>query len=190
MGKSAFMKREKQLIFSKFEEASMRVFGGSYLRGNAKIKRPITTKRAMHLVMASSIARGPMSMLRFREPIERTIYKQANKLGVKVYRLANAGNHLHLLILPHSRKALHSFLRSISGLIARIVTGAQRGSSKKLRFWTARPFTRIVEWGRDFRGVCNYLLQNTLEALGFIEYKERKVKGKTLRGNRPYIDVS
>lgn len=28
--------------------------------------------------------------------------------------------------------------------------------------WDAKPFTRIVEWGRDFVGVCAYILQYTL----------------------------
>lgn len=170
-------KREKQLAFASFEEASMKFFGGSYLRGNAKVKRPITTKRPMHCTMRSSLARGPFSFFRFGEAIESTIYRQGRKFGVKIYKYANGGNHLHLIVMPRSRKALHDFLRAISGLIARIVTGAERGKSKNLRFWDARPWTRIVEWGRDFRRVCDYLVQNTLEALGFIKYTPRRQRG-------------
>jgi len=35
------------------------------------------------------------------------------------------------------------------------------------------PFTRIIEWGKDFRSTCNYVLRNTLEALGLQKYKPR-----------------
>lgn len=167
-------KRERQLAFASLEEASVKVFGGSYLRGNAKVKRPITTKKPMHLTMHSTLARGPYSLFKFGEAIERLVYKQARKAGVKIYQYANGGNHLHMVILPLSRAAFHKFVRAIAGLIARIVTGAQRGASRNLRFWSARPFTRIVEWGRDYKGVCEYLVQNTLEALGFIKYAPRK----------------
>lgn len=120
------------------------------------------------------MARGPFSLMKFGERIERTIYRQAKKFGVRIYKYANGGNHLHLLIMPRSREALHSFLRAIAGLIARIVMGVERGCPRSLKFWDARPWTRIVDWGRDYRRVCDYLVQNTLEALGFVQYKERK----------------
>ena len=42
------------------------------------------------------------------------------------------------------------------------------------QFWQFRPWTRVMHWGRDFTGCCRYLTRNTLEALGFIEYKPRK----------------
>lgn len=97
------------------------------------------------------------------------------RFGVKVYSIANGGNHLHMVILPRTREAYIFFVRSISGLVARLVLKIKRGSARGLQFWDKRPYTRLVEWGKDFRGVCNYLMQNTLEALGFIPYQRRKV---------------
>lgn len=41
-------------------------------------------------------------------------------------------------------------------------------------FWQQRPFSRIVNWGKDFKTCTAYLRQNVLEALGFIPYSERK----------------
>ena len=41
-------------------------------------------------------------------------------------------------------------------------------------FWEYRPFSRIVNWGRDFKNCTSYLKQNILEALGFIPYTARK----------------
>ncbi len=94
-------------------------------------------------------------------------------MGVKVYRFANSGNHLHLVILPRSRPAFQAFIRAVSGLIARITLKVERGRALGIRFWDARPFTRILAWGRDFRRTSDYLLRNTLEALGFIPYRPR-----------------
>lgn len=179
------MKKAKQIGFELLEMKSAKHFGGSYLKkSHAKTKRPITTKRSMHLVMRSSLAKGERSLLKHARSIQELVRLQAQKFGVRVYRFANAGNHLHMVILPSSRKSLNGFLRSISGLIARIVLGAERGAAgksavKNVQFWDQRPFTRILEWGREYQGVIKYLVQNSLEALGFIEYTPRKSKFKS-----------
>jgi hypothetical protein len=171
-------KKHQQLGFEILEKSAIKkIFGGSLLRSNPKTKRPVTTKRSMHTVLGSKLAVGRRSMLLFQVQISRQIYKQAEDFGVKIYGFANGGDHLHLVLLPRSRAAFNGFIRAISGIIARIVTGAERGRGKALKFWDARPFTRVVEWGRDLRNVCAYLRQNTLEALGFIAYKPRKSPG-------------
>ncbi|MBK9293923.1 MAG: transposase [Oligoflexia bacterium] len=174
------MKKQKQLGFEVLERQSLKYFGGAYLKNShAKVARPITTKRSMHLVLRALMAKGEFSLLRKERIIKELIYNQAKTFGVRVYRLANGGNHLHLIIMPRSREAFHAFIRSISGLIVREVLGAQRGCPQlgakgKFRFWDKRPFTRIVEWGREYKSLNNYLDQNALEAWGFIPYQPRK----------------
>lgn len=165
-----------QLAFKDFEKEKIKDFGGSLIRGNPRERRPLSTKRPLHLVLRSSLARGERSFLngRRRLAIQNLIQRAARAKGVKVYRLANSGNHLHLIVLPPSRAAFHAFIRAISGLIARLVLGAEKGRAQGIRFWDARPFTRILEWGRDYKRACSYLLQNTLEALGFAPYRPRK----------------
>jgi REP element-mobilizing transposase RayT len=157
-------------------------FGGSLLKNsNAKTKRPLATKRSMHLVLRSSVAKGPKSFLRRSRAVEAIINRQARIHSVRIYKLANAGNHLHLVVTPSSRIAYNRFIRSVAGLIARLVRNKQRGASKainairagKIKFWDKRPFTRIVEWGREFRDVLGYLRKNTLEAMGFLSHAER-----------------
>ena len=173
------MKSERQLGLEILEDKNIKFFGGAYLKNsNAKVKRPISTKKSMHLVLRSTMAKGALNLLRRDKRIREIISNQGKHLGVKVYRIANGGNHLHLVVLPRSRVAFNYFIRSISGIIARLILGAERGSAKGLRFWDKRPFTRIVEWGRDFHNVSRYLLQNTLEALGFIPYRPRNYKYK------------
>ena len=173
------MKKAKELGFAILEGHSVKFFGGAYLnKGNPKEKRPISIKNTMHLVMRSLLAVGPRSLLRQDKEIREILKIQAHHFGVKVYRQANGGNHLHLVVLPRTRRAFNGFIRSISGLIARLILKAERGDPKSVQFWEKRPFTRIVEWGRDFKGVCQYLLQNTLEAMGFIPYQPRKIRYK------------
>jgi REP element-mobilizing transposase RayT len=143
-------------------------FGGSLLKGHPRGARPIRAKQPLHVVLRSSLARGPRSFLaptRARR-IENLVYRLGKKLDVRVYRFANSGNHLHLLVLPRSRESFHAFSRAFCGIVARITLVAERGRAKSVRFWDNRPFTRVVTWGRDFKGVDRYVKRNTLEAIG------------------------
>ncbi|MDZ4676911.1 MAG: hypothetical protein SGI74_05315 [Oligoflexia bacterium] len=198
------MKSQKQLGFEFLADRNIKHFGGAYLKNsNPKSARPLSTKRCMHLVMRSSYAKGPYSLLKKNREIQNIINTQGKAFGVKVYRQANGGNHLHLIILPRSRQAFIGFVRAISGLIARAALDTQRGrplfgkkrsshmfgiskvssggrsEGNSTGFWDKRPFTRIIEWGREFKTVSNYLLQNTLEALGFIAYQPRQHRFKS-----------
>lgn len=170
----------KQLIFDK-QFLSEKSFGGALLKkSHAKKPRPISTKKAMHLTLRSTKAKGTRSFLLSHAralKIEKSIRTQANKFGVKIYRYANVGNHLHLLLLASQRKGFINFLRSISGIIARIALGAEKGQAKledNSKFWDQRPWTRILAWMKDFKNVSNYVRQNFLESIGFIAYKPRK----------------
>jgi REP element-mobilizing transposase RayT len=98
--------------------------------------------------------------------------------NVSVYRYANVGNHLHLLVRAKSRADWQGFIREFSGGIAMIVTGAKKGNglprsktnvtpeSAKRGFWDHLVFTRIVGFGRDFKSVAEYVLTNLWEATG------------------------
>ena len=165
----------RQLLFPGFEKLKVKDFGGSLIKGNAREPRPISVQRPIHLVMRSSLATGELSFLRARRPrlIHELVHRLGRAHGVKIYRFANSGNHLHFIIRPVSRKAFLRFIRAITGLIARITLGVERGRAKNLKFWDARPFTRILEWGKDYRTSANYVLQNQLEALGFIPFQPR-----------------
>jgi len=180
-------------------------FGGSLLKNShAKVARPLSSKQALHIVLRSEHAQGARSMLKSERVIQNMLLKQGRKHGVKVYRVANAGNHLHLLVRFTKRRGLQNFLRGSTGLIARKIMGRERGAGKleasqkastlasvatrspitkssaaprttsraaTESFWSQRPFTRIVSWGRDFDSTLAYVKLNTLESLGFISRK-------------------
>jgi hypothetical protein len=101
------------------------------------------------------------------------VQKQCERFNVRLYQYGNGGNHLHLMVMPRSRRGYCGFIRSVTGLIARLTLRTERSRPKNLKFWDARPFSRVVIWGRDFRQLSQYLVQNTLEAFGFIEHHPR-----------------
>ena len=164
-------------------------FGGQLLGSNTNPKgaRSISTKHAMHVVLRSNIAKSPLSLKKKTKAIHKILDKHAKASHIKIYEKAIVGNHIHLLIyiIPNSynlaKECLTKFLRSISGLIARKVCGAERGQAKKLKFWAYRPFTRVViGFKKGFEIVRKYVFQNQLEADGVIDYQPRKNKYQKL----------
>lgn len=163
---------QMSLFLPETKPQKMLMFGGSLLKGHAKIKRPISLKHAMHVVLRSSQARGAKSLLNFKhvDRIHCVIEKQAKASGIKIYRCENVGNHIHLVLKIYNRELFFKFLRAISGVIARIATGAEKNHAvldQSLRFWDSRPFSRIVEWGRSFKNLMAYMDKNAMQAIGF-----------------------
>lgn len=147
----------KQL--SLFKELKRNQFGGDLLVGKRKNRRPLSTKHPIHLVLRS---KGP-GLIAKRKEIDLELRKAARKWGVRIYRQAIVHDHIHLLIkIPH-RIAYRNFIQRLTGVLTNRLS---------IR-WLQRPFTRIANWGKDFRQLCGYFTQNTLEALGQIPYQPR-----------------
>jgi hypothetical protein len=142
--------------------------GGSVRKGRRKRKRPFDAKRSMHLVMRSSRARGAWSFLHRRNKgaIHTLLVDLCDRYQVKLYRYENVGSHLHLIVRFPSRKELRAFLRVFAQGVMFLVTGARKGQPKG-RFFDAIAYTRVVNWGREFTILKNYLWKNALVALGF-----------------------
>ncbi len=181
---------------SKSQFGKRAVHGGSQRPSDRKYKRPLSTKDFTHLILRSSRAKGAQSLRSARnlKAIERIILRQAKLSRVNLDRFSINSNHLHLLISFKRREFYFKFVRAISGLIARQVLQTERGlamkesqskTKREMRidnnnsagaqslpgFWDARPFTRIVKWGKAYFTLARYILRNELEALGFIKYQ-------------------
>ena len=92
----------------------------------------------------------------------------ARKHGIRIYRYANVGNHLHILVRIPRLGAWPAFIREITGQIAQFMH-SQKG------FWIYRPHTRIVQgWKRAFNIAKDYIYLNNLEGEGWINRRETK----------------
>lgn len=154
-----------QLLFNQFKSNYRTEHGGDLGKGRRKLYRPFDPRRPLHLTLRSDRARGTWSLLdqKNERRVRHIVYRFARKNGVKIYKYANSGNHLHLLVQSKRHEDFKAFLKTITGLIARAVTGARKSHATG-KFWGALAWSRVVNWGRDFRGVLDYILMNEMEA--------------------------
>jgi REP element-mobilizing transposase RayT len=154
--------------------------GGDIRLGRRKLARPIDTRRPLHLVLRSSRARGAWSLRRPENEaiVRQTLRSMARRYGIRVYESANSGNHLHFLVRTKCRHALQNFMRAFAGIVARLITGAQKGRAVG-RFWDAICYSRVVQWGREFWRVRAYVVQNELETLKQIPRQPRQHRSRT-----------
>jgi REP element-mobilizing transposase RayT len=153
-------------------------FGGSLLKNShARSARPLSSKELIHIVLKSDKAvlsdKTDLRLTSRQSEVERIIKDKLISYGIKIYQLAIASNHIHILISFKNRRKYFSWVKKITGLIARKMLKAEKGSPARESFWTYRPFTRVVYWGRDFRSVMSYIKRNILEAIGAIAYTPR-----------------
>lgn len=95
-------------------------------------------------------------------------------LGFKVTLAdgANVGNHLHLEIKIQSREKFQQFLRSVTCLIARKITGAKK-ENKFGRFWQGLAFTRVLTNSLEELNLKGYIESNRREARQGYETRKR-----------------
>lgn len=133
--------------------------------------RPIVSRQSMHVVLRSDLAKGPMSLRRHEPKINRLMTSLSRSHGVHIYKVANVGNHIHLSLRITKRLRWKAFISGLTGGIARTV-GFKRRECQRSRadgmksFWSARPFTRVVHWGRDAKMIKDYMTLNQLEGDG------------------------
>lgn len=147
-------------------------FGGALLRGRRITQRPLAFRKPIHIVLRSSKAKGRWAFLDYRNKrkIEKWLKTFAKRNAVRLYEVAIVWNHIHLSARFPNRSSYNCFIRSITGTLPKVVLGFQHPTQT---FWDYRPFTRILEWGKDFRGTCQYIINNTLEALSLRKFQPR-----------------
>jgi REP element-mobilizing transposase RayT len=112
------------------------------------------------------VLRAKRSGLKTKErSIQKILKKYADKFNIKIYQTSINSNHIHLVIVTTRRTSFQNFLRSITGLIAR-----HMGIGK---FWAVIAFTRIANWGKEYKILVGYILKNQMEALGLVSYTPR-----------------
>jgi hypothetical protein len=150
----------KQLNFACLPKQKL-IHGGELAKGKRKIERPLKMKKPIHVVL-----RANRSGLKIKErKIQNIIKNYEMRFSVRVYRTSINSNHIHLLLVAKRRIDFQNFLRSITGLIARLM-----GTGK---LWEFLAFSRVANWGKEYQVLVGYMIKNQLEALGMIRYKPR-----------------
>ena len=178
------MRRQKQSQFDGSEFIKPKgSFGGSLLKNShAKTGRPLDSKLPIHLTL-----RTHKSVLRLYKTllvVDNLVEKICKKHGVALYKYANVGNHLHMVIKIPQRRRWNAFIRELTGRIAQLVRGKLHFEGE---FWKQRPFTRLVPgWGKAFQIAKDYVYLNWCEGEGHINRHQTK----TLQDLRELLDFS
>ncbi len=136
-------------------------FGGSFDQRHRL--RTLCSKKPVHLTLKSQ---KRFSLFKSREKIRKIIFKQAKKLGIKIYSWSIQKDHIHLAIQILSREAYKKWIRAVTGLIARLLGKG---------VWKFRPFTRVLSgFGRELRNLNNYLFRNELEVFRIWQYDRKR----------------
>ena len=91
--------------------------------------------------------------------VDRLLKGYGKYFGVKIYHRGYVGNHLHIILLAPNEKTLAGFLRVLTGQIA------LRLNKSNTAFWKCRPWSRIIQWGRDYGIATKYVALNVLEGM-------------------------
>jgi REP element-mobilizing transposase RayT len=147
----------KQISFFPCEKP---IHGGIIRLGERKKARPLNRDRPIHLVLK---AKGKM-LYPHRDYLYKQIYAKGEHFGVRVYSVAVNHDHVHFIIRIHNENFYKGFIRALTGVIA-------RKFGKGL--WKLLPFTRVMNWGKDFKRGIAYLRKNREEAAGTRAYEPR-----------------
>lgn len=139
--------RKKQF----FERDLSLEFGGSLLVGKRHATRPLSAKHPTHLVLK---ALNQWLLLRNRKLVGQVFLKYSRKFDIPLYLLGVHSDHTHASVRTKSRARYNAFVRAVTAELVRLIPGLR---------WALRPYTRIGQWGRDFRNVLRYIRRNILE---------------------------
>jgi REP element-mobilizing transposase RayT len=182
LNKRNYIARMRNAQQSLFDKATKKRFsrtshGGVPTRGRRKLERPLSPKNWIHLVLKSGKATGKLSFLNApnKIQIEKILEEKARKFGIKIADTANVGNHIHLKIRIQSRASFQKFLKSVTCLIARVVTGARKGRPFGA-FWDYLAYTRVLKSYKEELNLKGYFMANRSEAMLGSEARERMLK--------------
>ncbi len=111
--------------------------GGRKQVGVRKTARPLDLKKPILVTLKSKWAKGKLSLdaPANRKSIDTIIRERADQFGIKIEAIKNDGSSLRIVLKAKARESFQDYLRTMSALIARQVTGARRGKPFGKRFW-------------------------------------------------------
>ena len=170
--KGNIYKKPKQLqfAFEKMNQKNSKIFGGETLIGKRKTTRPLSDRKPIHLILRSDSVNV---FTPTNKSLKRLIYNLAEKYSIKIYELALNHNHIHFVLRFKNKSLYKFFIRELTSKMAQAIR-------KKLphlkTILSLRPWTRILEWNRDFENAVSYVILNIEESMGWIIRTKKKTK--------------
>ncbi len=138
--------------------------GGSQALNKRKCKRVLAVKSPIHLVLRSDKAKGIYSFVNHQATLNKLITRLAKKHRIKIYSYAINWNHIHFVIRIFDQQNYKHWIRDLAGQIVQCISLKTKTHLSK--FFTVRPYTRLVSWGREFKTVMDYQILNKMEIFG------------------------
>ncbi len=151
-----------------------KVYGGSM--NYRKVRRPFDSEKLTHVVFKAKLG-SAIWFTRSQSSIAKLVSRSAYRYGVKIRDLSINKDHIHILFDVKNRLDHICFLRFFACEMGRKYNAirARLGVKSVGSLWVARPFSRLVSWGRkSVQIVRNYIQKNRNETMGFVEYRPRK----------------
>ena len=168
--KSSKKSKQLQFGFVSKNQKNLKTFGGETLLGKRKTARPLSDKKPIHLVLKSNSVKV---FTPTNKSLKRLIYNLAEKYSIKIYELALNHNHIHFVLRFKNKSLYKFFIRELTSKMAQAIR-------KKLphlkTILSLRPWTRILEWNRDFENAVSYVILNIEESMGWIIRTKKKTK--------------
>lgn len=160
------MNMKKQTSFN-FKEDDFNIkttHGGSLSLGKRKTRRPLDSRKPIHLVIKAT---NSYTLLKNKGLVEQVIHRFSVRFGMKLYAKAVQHDHIHLCLSFQNRSVYKMWIRAVSGTLVKTIKG--------LKF-KLLPFTRVIgASGKDLRCVQNYINKNQAEA-DFLEKIHRRME--------------
>ncbi|MGE4131874.1 MAG: transposase [Bdellovibrionales bacterium] len=140
-----------------------------------KLPRPFAKDKLVHGVFKAKID-GVLRFTKHQVTVRQVIDRASRRYGVKIKDIAIHHNHIHLLWYTRSKEAHTRFIRLFAAELGRYYARLRRKYRiKPGPLWLARPFTRLVAWGkRSLAAVTHYIRKNRDEVMGFVAYIPRR----------------
>lgn len=171
-GRTWFMRRSSRRATARIDNPRLQLtkqFGGTLLKSShAKTARPLSLKKAMHVVLSSESAQGEWAFEKSKNKriIETVLKSQARKYGISLREIVCSGESLHVLIRLRKRRSFAPFIRAVSGMLALMITGAGKTRKLKKKFWDQRPWTRVLEEVRGYSVIADREILEHLKKIG------------------------
>ncbi len=136
-------------------------FGGIRLYNKRKAIRPLEFNKPIHLVLRLN-ERIPAFFNPKDKKLKILILHTAAKYNVQMYHLVLNHTHVHTVIKMKDRGSYVGFIREITSKLT-LYFSNQIGIKLK-RIFDHRPWSRIVNWGKGFQILCEYMSKNERES--------------------------